>query len=90
MKIENTPIESIFDNYESYRHFILEETELVLKERKMYIQTNTIGSVTKLFNLDQMIDFFYLEDEYEIVQELTGLKKVIMVKHFLKDHISDI
>ena len=62
----------------------------MLNERKMYIQTNTIGSVTKLFNLDQMIDFFYLEDEYEIVQELTGLKKVIMVKHFLKDQISDI
>jgi hypothetical protein len=37
-----------------------------------------------------MIDFFYLEEEYEIVQELSGLKKAIMVKHFLRDKISDI
>jgi hypothetical protein len=63
---------------------------LVLKERKRYIQTNSIGSITKLFNLDQMIDFFYLEEEYEIVQELSELKKAIMVKHFLRDQISDI
>jgi hypothetical protein len=37
-----------------------------------------------------MIDLFYLEEEYEIVQELNELKKAIMVKHFLRDQISDI
>jgi hypothetical protein len=83
-------MENILENYDSYRRFILEETELVLRERKRYIQTNSIGSVTKLFNLDQIIDFFYLEEEYEIVQELSELKKAIMVKHFLRDPISDI
>jgi hypothetical protein len=83
-------MENILENYDSYRKFILEETKLVLKERKRYIQTNSIGSITKLFNLDQMIDFFYLEEEYEIVQELSELKKAIMVKHFLRDQISDI
>jgi hypothetical protein len=80
----------ILENYDSYRRYILEEAVLVLKERKRYIQTNSIGSITKLFNLDQMIDFFYLEEEYEIVQELSGLKKAIMVKHILRDKISDI
>jgi hypothetical protein len=80
----------ILENYDSYRRYILEEAILVLKERKRYIQTNSIGSITKLFNLDQMIDFFYLEEEYEIVQELSGLKKAIMIKHFLRDKISDI
>jgi len=83
-------MENILENYDSYRRYILEEAVLVLKERKRYIQTNSIGSITKLFNLDQMIDFFYLEEEYEIVQELSGLKKAIMVKHFLRDKISDI
>ena len=77
-------MENILENYDSYRKFILEEAELVLKERKRYIQTNSIGSITKLFNIDQMIDFFYLEEEYEIVQELSELKKAIMVKHFFK------
>ena len=80
----------ILENYDSYRRYILEEAILVLKERKRYIQTNSIGSITKLFNLDQMIDFFYLEEEYEIVQELSGLKKAILIKHFLRDKISDI
>ena len=83
-------MENILENYDLYRKFILEEAELVLKERKRYIQTNSIGSITKLFNIDQMIDFFYLEEEYEIVQELSELKKAIMVKHFLRDQISDI
>lgn len=87
---ENAPPENILDNYDLYRRFILEEAELVLKGKKRYIQTNSIGSITKLFNLDQMIDMFYLEEEHEIVQELNELKKAIMVKHFLRDQISDI
>ncbi|NCX05999.1 MAG: hypothetical protein EBW68_09505 [Actinobacteria bacterium] len=90
MERENTPQGNILDNYDLYRKFILEETELVLKGKKRYIQTNSIGSITKLFNLDQMIDLFYLEEEHEIVQELNELKKAIMVKHFLRDQISDI
>jgi hypothetical protein len=90
MERENAPQENILDNYDLYRRFILEEAELVLKGKKRYIQTNSIGSITKLFNLDQMIDLFYLEEEHEIVQELNELKKAIMVKHFLRDQISDI
>lgn len=90
MERENAPQENILENYDSYRRFILEETELVLKGKKRYIQTNSIGSITKLFNLDQMIDLFYLEEEHEIVQELNELKKAIMIKHFLRDQISDI
>jgi hypothetical protein len=81
---------SILDNYDSYRNFILEEAEIVLRERKRFVQTDSIASITKLFNLDQMIDFFYLEGEYEIVQDLTNLKRAIMIKHFLKGQISDI
>ncbi len=85
-----TPEATILDNYDSYRNFILEEAEIVLRERKRFVQTNSIASITKIFNLDKMIDFFYLEGEYEIVQDLTNLKRAIMIKHFLKGQISDI
>ena len=88
--METTTEASILDNYDSYRNFILEEAEIVLRERKRFVQTDSIASITKLFNLDQMIDFFYLEEEYEIVQDLSNLKRAVMIKHFLKGQISDI
>lgn len=81
---------SILDDYDSYRNFILEEAEIVLRERKRFVQTDSIPSVTKLFNLDQMIDFFYLEEEHEIINELDDLRKAIVLRHFLKSQISDI
>jgi hypothetical protein len=80
----------ILDDYEYYRDIILEETELILKEKKRYIQTESIGTSLKLTSLDEMIDFFYLEEELIVVEELANMRKAIIIRHFLKGHMCDI
>lgn len=86
----NTHTEEILENYDLYKKFIIDEAELVFKEKKKYIQTNSINSITKVFTLDQMIDFFYLEGEKDIVNELSNIREAIVIKHFLKGQSLDI
>ena len=81
---------NILEDYNSYRQYIMEETEIVLKEKKRFIETETISTGTKLFNLDRMIDFFYLEDEHVLTNELLNMKTAIVIKHFLKRKSLDI
>ena len=81
---------NILEDYDSYRQYIMEEAEVVLKEKKRFIETETISTGTKLFNLDRMIDFFYLEDEHVLTNELLNMKTAIVIKHFLKRKSLDI
>ena len=78
---------NILEDYDSYKQYIMEEAEVVLKEKKRFIQTETIATTTKLFNIDQMIDLFYIEDEPILVNELSNIKMAIMIKHFLRKHL---
>jgi hypothetical protein len=80
----------ILDDYEYYRDIILEETELILKEKKRYIQTESIGVAIKLTSLDEMIDFFFIEEEFVVVEELSNMRKAIIIRHFLKGRMCDI
>jgi len=81
---------SIYDDYEAYRGMMLEEAELILKDKKSYIKTSSITSSVKIYNLDQIIDFFYLEGENIIVQELYNIKGAIIIRHFLTRVFDDI
>jgi hypothetical protein len=85
-----THLNELLDDYGQYRNIILEEAELILKEKKRYIQTESIGTVIKLSSLDEIIDFFYFEDEHEIVEELSNMRKAIIIRQFLKGKSCDI
>ena len=80
----------IIEDYEAYRFMMLEEAELILKDRKNYILTNSIAPAIKIFNLDHIIDFFYLEDEHSIVEEISSIRRAIIIRFFLKKMLKDI
>lgn len=84
--IESTTTE----DYEAYREMMLEEAELILEDRRGYIKTNSIASPVKIFTLDRAIDFFYLENEPFIVEELSDVRRAIIIRHFLKRMFGDI
>ena len=84
--IENQVVE----DYEAYRFMMLEEADLILKDRKKYIKTNSMSPSVKIFNLDHIVDFFYLEEELLIVEELSNIRRAIIIRHFLRRMFSDI
>jgi hypothetical protein len=88
---ENLRIEDLSpDEYEVFRQIMLEESLIILSDKSKYIKNDTLNTASKIFHLDMICDFFFLEDELEVIGDFNSLKKTIIVRHFLKDHIKDI
>lgn len=71
-------------NYQEYRISMLEEAERILSGKRTFVGGDRKNIERKILKIQGLIDFFYLEGEYEISQELTTLSKVLQVRKFLK------
>lgn len=78
------------EEYEDFREHMFNEALSILSEKHNYLKNDSKGTVTKILQLDRITDFFYLEDELDVIREFNSLKKMVIVRHFLKDHIRDI
>lgn len=88
---ENLGIENLTpDEYDVFRQMLIEEAWIILSDKRKYVKSDTLNTASKIFHLDRICDFFFLEDELEIIGDFNSLKKTIIVRHFLKDHIKDI
>jgi hypothetical protein len=88
---ENLGIENLTpDEYDVFRQMLIEEAWIILSDKRKYVKNDTLNTASKIFHLDRICDFFFLEDELEIIGDFNSLKKTIIVRHFLKDHIKDI
>jgi hypothetical protein len=78
------------EEYEIFRALMIEEAWDILINKSTYIRSNNENTVSKIQHLEKMSDFFFVENELEISNEFNLLKKIIIIRHFLKDHILDI
>lgn len=78
------------EEYEDFRLVMLEEALLILSDKRKYLKSDSLNTASKIFHLDRLSDFFFLEDELEVISEFNSLKKTVIIRHFLKDHIKDI
>lgn len=78
------------EEYDDFRLIMLEEAFLILSDKGKYIKSDSLSTASKIFHLDRISDFFFLEDELEVISEFNSLKKTVIIRHFLKDHIKDI
>jgi hypothetical protein len=78
------------EEYEIFRALMIEEAWDILINKSTYIRSNNENTVSKIQHLEKMSDFFFVENELEISNEFNLLKKTVIIRHFLKDHILDI
>ena len=70
--------------YWGYRISILEEAEEILSNKKKFIELSHIKTKEKILKLQEISDFFYLEEEYELSNEFNSISKAIQIKKILK------
>lgn len=62
---------------------MIEEADFILSNKKKYIQQSFLPDEIKIIRICALIDFFILEDEDSIVDDLLKLEKIIRLKKFI-------
>ena len=76
----------IFDlegNYEDYRILMLIEAEEILSDKKRYISQDPTPPRIKFIKIQDLLNFFYVEEEHDIYNELFSVYKAIYFKDLL-------
>lgn len=71
-----------FDEYREYSILMIEEADYILNDRCSYIKSDLPYDI-KLMKLDDLIDFFILEEEDAIVYDLVSIKNALILKRIL-------
>jgi hypothetical protein len=82
LEISKYDIESM-QEFSEYRLLMIEEAEFILSNKKDYIQQNFLPDEAKIMRISDLSDFFVLEDEPTIVDDLTIMGDIIRLKKFI-------
>jgi hypothetical protein len=82
LEITKYDIESM-QEFSEYRLLMIEEAELILSNKKDYIQQNFLTDEAKIMRISDLVDFFILEEEPLIVGDLTTMGDIIRLKKFI-------
>ena len=82
LEISKYDIESM-QEFSEYRLLMIEEAEFILSNKKDYIQQNFLPDEAKIMRISDLSDFFVLEDEPTIVDDLAIMGDIIRLKKFI-------
>jgi len=76
----------IFDldgSYGEYRILMLIEAEEILGDKKRFISQDPTPMEIKSIKIQDLLNFFYVEEEHEIYNELYSIYRAIYIKNIL-------
>lgn len=74
-------------DYEEYKLLMIEEAEDILSNKEKYIILNRMPLVSKISRLNDLIDFFTIQEENEIVKDLNVVKSSIKLRFYLNEFV---
>lgn len=86
--------EDLFDEiteegFEEYRDFMYENYEMIEKHKLDFIKDEYFTPGFKLERVQELMDFFVLEEEYEKCEVLHDLKVALEVKYIMDELYKD-
>lgn len=73
--------------YEEYKLLMIEEAEDILSNKEKYIILNRMPLTSKISRLNDLIDFFTIQEETEIVKDLNMVKSSIKLRFYLNEFV---
>jgi hypothetical protein len=79
-----------YDYYNEYRTLMIHEAEGILSNKPSYILHTPIPIQDKIARISDLLDFFVLENEQDIVDDLIMTRNSIKIKMFINLQINEL
>jgi hypothetical protein len=87
----NPKDDNIFYNYyDEYRVLMIHEAESILSNKPSYVLHTPIPIHDKIARISDLLDFFVLENEDDIVNDLIMIRNSIKIKMFINLQINEL
>jgi hypothetical protein len=84
MKIEWEDENGFFDldqeSIQEYRDFMNENFEIIRRNKSYFLRDTTFSTHFKLDRLEELIDFFVVEEDFDKCKDLTSIKELLEIK----------
>lgn len=71
------------EQFRKYKKAMLEEAKSFLERKEEFLQTKAFSLDYKLLRLSELVDFFILESENQIAQELADMALALRIKKIM-------
>ena len=79
-----------YDYYNEYRVLMIHEAESILSNKPSYVLHTPIPIHDKISRISDLLDFFILENEQDIVDDLIMIRNSIKIKMFINLQINEL
>lgn len=76
------------EGFEEYRDFMYENYEVLIHNKITFIKDTWFSADFKCERIQELLDFFLLEEEYQKCQKLESIKQALEIQQFLDDTLS--
>lgn len=85
---ENDPEFSDLDpeNIREYREFMMDTFHLIQRNKSYFLRETKFPTHFKLERVNELLDFFVMEEDFEKCSELSSIKELLEIKLIINEH----
>ena len=73
------------ENIREYREFMMDTFGLIKRNKAYFLRETKFSTAFKLERVEELLDFFVIEEDFERCTELQGIKELLEIKLII-DH----
>lgn len=68
------------ESIQEYRDFMNENFEIIKRNKSYFLRNTTFSTSFKLDRLEELLDFFIVEEDYDKCKQLMSIKELLEIK----------
>ena len=74
------------ESIKEYRKFMIENFDLIRRNKSYFLRDNKFSIDFKLDRINELLDFFVIEEDFEKCSELSSIKELLEIKMIINEN----